>query len=91
MLLREGFSRGSEPTLPVLEISRNTKRQLNDILPYLPVFTHLFAGLPKKFSDMKLKIAIIPVREVECITRSSIKVDQPLKIINDRKGIDLVH
>lgn len=77
MLLRDGISKGHEPTVQVLEIGTNTKRQPSDLLPYLSGFTRFYAPLPHSASDMKLKAASVPLSDVECITVAHIKVNQP--------------
>src|ERR1700761_1033672 len=85
MLIREGFSRGNEPTLPVLEISANKKRSPSDLLPYLGEFAHLFAPLPKKFSELSLRVSIVAISDVECVTETIIKLDGPFKTLNDKR------
>lgn len=77
MLLRHGISKGHEPTVSVLEIGTNVKRQPSDLLPYLPEFSQFFAPLPQKASDMKLKPTTVPLSDVESVTIAHIKVNQP--------------
>lgn len=92
MLLRDGISKGHEPTVQVLEISANAKRQPSDLLPYLSEFTKFFAPLPRNASDMRLKAASVPLSDVESITVAHIKVNQPyhctnfIRSIKNRKG-----
>lgn len=79
MLIQEGATRGgAEPTVPIIEISRNKKRQDGDALPYLPAYARWFAALPKDFRNLRFPISIVPVREIECLTKTVIKVDQPV-------------
>lgn len=85
MLIRDGFNRGMEPTLPVLEISTNRKRHPSDLLPYLGDFAHLFTALPNKFEQMSLRISIVPISEVECVTETVIKSEGPFKALNDKR------
>lgn len=89
VLLREGVSKGLEPTVLVLELgSSGAKRQASDLLPYLPVLRSLFARLPYETSEMKLRTASIPLSDVECITKAIIKVRGPLWTLRIRKGIN---
>jgi antiviral helicase SKI2 len=85
MLIRDGFNRGNEPTLPVLEISTNKKRNPSDLLPYLGDFAHLFAGLPNTFAEMSLRVTIVPISEVECVTETQIKSEGAFKTLNNKK------
>ncbi|KAF2204816.1 antiviral helicase [Delitschia confertaspora ATCC 74209] len=85
MLLKEGVSKGTEPTVQVLEISRNERRQPDDLLPYLPEFAKFFRPLPMKESDMILKTAYIPLSDIECLTRTIIDVPETAQKINKRK------
>jgi antiviral helicase SKI2 len=85
MLIREGFNRGTEPTLPVLEISTNKKRNPSDLLPYLGDFAHWFAALPNEYSELSLRISIVPISDIECVTETVIKSDGPFKALNDKK------
>ncbi|OCK83338.1 antiviral helicase [Lepidopterella palustris CBS 459.81] len=84
MLLHEGISKGVEPTVQVLEISTNSRRQPSDLLPYLPSFGPLFAPLPMKESDMILKTAFVPLSEIDCLTRILVDVPQPIQNLNNR-------
>jgi antiviral helicase SKI2 len=85
MLLREGTSKGNEPTVQVLEIAKNEKRQPDDLLPYLPDFTKFFRSLPKKESDMILKTAFIPLESIECLTKTLIDYPDGVQNVNKRK------
>lgn len=85
MLVREGYSRGEAPTLSVLEVSSNKKKNMGDDLPYLGAFAHLFAALPQKYSELNLKVAIIPLSDIECVTETIIESDVTLKTLNNKK------
>ncbi|KAF4306971.1 Helicase [Botryosphaeria dothidea] len=89
MLLRDGISKGHEPTVQVLEISVNLKRQPSDLLPYLPDFTRFFASLPRNASDMLLKAIAVPLSDVECITVSHIKIDLAEVLKSDSEALEL--
>lgn len=76
ILLREGVSRGLVPTVEVLSIGLTTRnRQSVDILPYLPKFRNQFAALPTKPEEMKLKVVHVPFSDIECITKTIVKID----------------
>lgn len=75
MLLRDGFTKGTEITLPVLEISTNKKRGPSDLLPYLEAFAHQFALLPQTVKDLSLRVTVVPIADVECLTETIIKSD----------------
>ena len=83
MLLREGVNGGAEPTLPILEISSNKKRTDSDALPYLGDFAKYFTPLPNRLADMNLRVSNIRLSDVVCVTRTVIRIDQPLKALND--------
>lgn len=86
MLMKEGLSKGLSPALQVLEISSGSKRSGSDILPYLGALSHLFSPLPQSPGQMRLKAALISLSDVECVTKTMIKIPQSLKILGDRKG-----
>ncbi|KAF2280159.1 antiviral helicase [Westerdykella ornata] len=85
MLLKEGTARGNEPALHVFEISRNEKRKEDDILPYLTPFAKYFRNLPKNENKMVLKPAMIPLSDVECLTRTVIDIPEGVQNLNYRK------
>jgi antiviral helicase SKI2 len=85
MIYQEAFTRGNEPTLPVMIFSSNTKRSDGDVFPYLAEFVPHFAPLPKSPSDISWTIAIIPASAVECVTRTLISYDKSLKQLNDMR------
>lgn len=79
ILLREGVSRGLAPAVEVLSIGSTTgSRQSDDILPYLPKFRNRFGGLPTIAEEMKLKAMSIPLSDIECITKTTVKVKGPM-------------
>ena len=45
----------------------------------------MFAPLPKKFSELSLRITVVPISEVECVTETVIKSDGPFQSLNDKK------
>ncbi|KAI9721090.1 MAG: hypothetical protein M1812_002571 [Candelaria pacifica] len=80
LLLREGVGKGFAPTLQVLEFRKlNTQNQTSDLLPYLPNFRYFFASLPQSGADMSMKSSVIPLSELECVTRTIIDLASVLK------------
>lgn len=77
MLLYEGVSRGWEPTVSVLEIAPSTKRQPSDLLPFLGAFARFFRRLPATSADIKFRMATVPLGDLECVTKTIMKVQQP--------------
>jgi len=90
MLLQEGVSKGQEPTVKVLEISRNEKRQPDDLLPYLPDFAPFYRSLPRKDSEMILKMAYVPLNDVECLTSTLIDIPESVQNFNKRKEVRIL-
>lgn len=86
MLIRDGFNRaGTEISVPVIEVTTSTRKKApGDLVPYLEAFAQLFQPLPHKFSELSLKIAIVPIGEIECVTRTLLRVEQPLTLLNNR-------
>ena len=75
ILTREGVGRGLAPTVEVLSIGRkNSTREASDLLPYLPLFRPLFARLPRKMAEMELKAVKVPLGDIDCITKTTVKV-----------------
>lgn len=73
ILLKEGATKGTIPTVHVLEIrSRRDQRDNSDFLPYLPSFRPLFTpqDLNRKLTT---KTQYIPVSDIECVTRTIVK------------------
>ena len=76
ILTREGVSRGLAPTVEVISIgNKNKSREASDLLPYLPKFRGFFAGLPKTMAEMELKVVRVSLVDIDCITRTIVKVD----------------
>ncbi|KAL1583117.1 hypothetical protein WHR41_08263 [Cladosporium halotolerans] len=77
ILLRDGASRGANSTVQVLEVmfKKARKREDADFLPYLPRFRRLFTPLPQSESEIELRLAIIPLQDVEALTSSHLQVD----------------
>ncbi|CAK4030547.1 ATP-dependent RNA helicase [Lecanosticta acicola] len=77
VLLRDGVSKGSPPTLQVLEVlyrNQRTRRD-TDFLPYLPRFRRRFIPLPQKEGDMQLRTVTIPLTDVEALTPTHLEMD----------------
>lgn len=75
LLLREGASKGSPPTVQVLEVlwRSNRKKQDADFLPFLPRFRRRFHALPQNEGEMQLRTVTVPVDDVEALTGTHIK------------------
>jgi len=75
MILREGASKASPPTVQVLEIVCSTKRQRQnaDFLPYLSRFRRHFVALPQSEKDMKFRTVNVPVDDIEALTPTHIR------------------
>ena len=86
MLLQEGTSKGNEPTVSVLEITRNPERKADDLLPYLSPYAKFFRRMPKNERDYILKPALIPLSNVECLTRTLIDIPETVRNLRSRKG-----
>ncbi|KAL1982697.1 hypothetical protein VTN96DRAFT_948 [Rasamsonia emersonii] len=86
VIVREGIAGGGEPSIQVLEIGAlGDKRHPSDILPFLPIFRHLFRPLPTRSADMTLKTCRIPLADVECATSTMVKVGGPIWYLNIKK------
>ncbi|KAL8729550.1 MAG: hypothetical protein Q9166_004630 [cf. Caloplaca sp. 2 TL-2023] len=76
ILLRDSISRGIAPTVEVLSLSRrNPSPDPSDLLPYVPKFRRFFTPLPSEMAEMDLKVSKIPLNDVECFTKTVVKVD----------------
>jgi antiviral helicase SKI2 len=84
MLVENGYQRGKEPTLPVLEISSRKKRNPSDALPYLGEFAKLFTRLPRSFADMSFKMSNVRLSDIECLTETVIKYDRSMNMLNNK-------
>lgn len=74
ILLKEGASSGSAPTVHVLEIkTRRDARDTTDLLPYLPKYRKLFTNMPSSKKAIGVKNLFIPVADVECVTQTILK------------------
>ncbi|KAF2672754.1 antiviral helicase [Microthyrium microscopicum] len=82
MLIQEGFNRGQEPTLPIIEFSSRSKRDRSDALPFIAKVSEYFEPLPKKFKDISFRICVVPAKDIERVTQAKINVESPLKFLN---------
>ena len=75
VILREGVSRNG--FVQVLEILHKgaRKRENADFLPYLPRFRRHFVPLPQSESQMQLRQLMIPLQDIEALTKSHINID----------------
>ncbi|RMZ79548.1 hypothetical protein DV737_g3400, partial [Chaetothyriales sp. CBS 132003] len=79
VLLEDGIKTGSAaPYLKVLEVSNvDARGHATDMLPYLPAFRHLFTPLPKSAEQVKQGVIQVFLDDVECVTRTVIKISGP--------------
>jgi len=75
VLLREGVTKGTG--VQVLEVLYHNKRQRQDadFLPYLERFRRRFVPLPQTENEMDLRLAMIPLDDVEALTSSHMQMD----------------
>ncbi|KUJ09312.1 antiviral helicase [Mollisia scopiformis] len=74
ILLKEGATTGSAPTVHVLEIrTRRDARDTTDLLPFLPKYRKLFTKMPSTKKAIAWKNLFIPVADIECVTQSILK------------------
>lgn len=87
ILLRDGASRGANTTVQCLEVmyKKARKREDADFLPYLPRFRRLFAPLPQSEAEMDLRLAMIPLEDVEALTSSHLQVDVNAVLRKDKE------
>ena len=92
VILHEGIGRGPLPTLEVLSIGSITPiRTSSDLLPYVPRFRKFFTDLPQTVSQMNLKAMKVPITEIECVTKTMVKVPGPTWYLKINEGIDTHH
>ena len=90
ILLHEGAGKGSPPTIEVLSVGTITStRRSEDLLPCLPDFRKFFVRLPKTAAEMSLKPTKVSLLDVECVTKSLMKVNITAWYFKFRKGIDV--
>ncbi|KAK3710809.1 Antiviral helicase ski2 [Vermiconidia calcicola] len=77
VLLREGVNKSKQPMVQVLEVlyRNQRKRQDADFLPYLPRFRRRFVPLPQNENEMQLRLTMIPLEDVEALTKSHVPID----------------
>ena len=74
ILLREGASGGTESFVHVLEFrTRRDQRDSTDLLPYLPKYRNMFTKLPQFKKHISTKTFQIPVADLECVTKTTVK------------------
>ncbi|CAG8959845.1 hypothetical protein HYFRA_00001754 [Hymenoscyphus fraxineus] len=74
ILLRDGTTDGTAPTVHVLEIrTQRDARDSTDILPFLPKFRKSFTKLPQAKKHISTKTYQIPVADIECLTHTVVK------------------
>ncbi|KAI9830443.1 MAG: hypothetical protein M1819_005695 [Sarea resinae] len=88
ILLREGVGSGLAPTIQVLEVGPMSRdRKPSDLLPYLPVFRQSFSELPNSVSEIELRSAFIPLGDVECISKTLVKIDLSGVLAGDAEAV----
>jgi antiviral helicase SKI2 len=78
VLMEDGVKAGG--TLKVLELGDvDRKVHSSDVLPYLPglKYRSLFTPLPTDRSHVKMRVITVAVEDVECVTRTLIKLKGP--------------
>lgn len=71
VILREGVTKGLNPSISVLEVGRKQGKRANeDMLPYLDRYRHRFTPLPQTDAEMKLCLQLVPFSDIECLTGS---------------------
>ncbi|KAI9793449.1 MAG: hypothetical protein M1835_007248 [Candelina submexicana] len=76
LLIREGVGKGLAPTLQVLGFGKlNAQHHPSDLLPCLPKFRRFFTSLPQSEADMSISLSSIPLSELECVTKTIVKID----------------
>ena len=61
-------------------------RSASDLLPCLPQFRCFFNALPQSMAEMDFKVSQVPLGDLDCITKTMVKVDTD-KIIMDIDGV----
>ena len=91
LVVREGISRGLNPSLEVLSMGpRNPTRQPSDLLPYLPHFRPYFSDTVKNLAEMELRVYKIPLMDIDCITKTILRVEVDDLLIHKGEGNHLV-
>ena len=77
VLLRDGATKGNNPSVQVVEVRprRQRQRQDTDFLPYLPRFRRRFISLPQSEEDLQLKARMVPIADVEALTISHLSIN----------------
>ena len=74
VLLRDGATAGTAPTVHVLEIkTQRDHRDSTDLLPYLPKFRKSFTKLPQAKKHIATRTYQVPVADIECLTQTVLK------------------
>lgn len=90
-VFRESVSRGLNPSLEVLSMGpKNPTRQTSDLLPYLPQFRPYFLDTVKTLAEMELRVCKIPLSDINCITKTILRVDVDDLLTNKGVGNYLV-
>lgn len=91
LVVREGASRGLNPTLEVLSMGpKNPNRQPSDLLPYISQFRPYYSDLVKTPAEMELRIFKIPLADIDCITKTILRIEIDDLLIHKGEGNYLV-
>lgn len=86
LLVREGASKGLIPSLEVLSMGpKNPTRQPSDLLPYLPQFRPYFSDLVRTIDEMELRVFKIPLADIDCITKTTMRVEIDLLLTRKKE------
>ena len=92
ILVREGATKGLNPKLEVLSMGpKNPTRQPSDLLPYMTQFRPYFSDLAKTSDEMELKVFKIPLADVDCITKTVVRVEIDDLLVPKEEGNTLVN
>lgn len=92
LIVRESVSRGFNSKLEVLSMGpKNPTRRPSDLLPYIPLFRPYFSDLVKTSAEMELKVFKIPLADIDCITKTILRIEIDDLLIHQGEGNYLTH
>jgi antiviral helicase SKI2 len=87
IVVSETISRGPPPTIEVLNMGApDPTRQPSDILPFMPQFRKFLAPLPRSTARMSLRVVKVSVADVECITKTVVRLHGQAWNLKIQKG-----
>lgn len=76
----------------LLSLARtNASRNSSDLLPYVRQCRGFFTPLPSTAAQMSLQVLKVPVNDIECVTKTVLKVKTPMWYLKIKKCIDKSH